>query len=713
MSDATATRCDVCASRLFPSRPGALNGSVCPQCGAAAPSAARALRTEGLRREIGFVSSTATSEGTLRADRTPEDRHIPVDPTRIRTRRSHPSESFDPASLRRTARLRGIREAGLLLSLVAVMAVTAYYSWLGTVDSSRVGLAMLQESCPPSEVRSGSQVGIAGTQPLRFRPGLGRVPSIDPGGWADAPASSAVEESSALPDGRAEESSPPEAPPSLPSVQSPDDGPRLPIRSPLPEAPLELTQIEDLPVLRLPIDLSGISPSLTSVPSTPAPMPRSASAQAEPVRMLVGDASGRVLVSRLYARGPGGPVVQLPDGSLGWPEGEVLTDRPFRPWTARQVANAFRNGRDGNFRVIERSPYVVLTEGSNAFAEQAADLLQSLYHDLFACFEDGGIPVTEPEFPLVAVIYRDEAAFRRYRPVDPDVRAYYEVASNRIILYESSAQDLRAPELAALSRPQTIAHEGIHQILQNIGVQRRLADWPPWLVEGLAEYYSPTALPDPSPESRSGWGDYGRANFGRVNPLHMATLIDLQDPSTLLAHLRGPGPGKISPAWTRLGPDEPWVTHLMLRTELSPTDYALAWCLTHYLAHNHPDALRSYLLTLGQRSPLKPSTPEQHLKDFITAFGVHPSALTRRIDRHLTSLRYDRVPYYSVRFEQTMPSGLTRRGTLVSPSPTMITQWLQAQTLPDGAPLLWWATPFASRNLARLSCESWLLHPFP
>ncbi|MEW4569344.1 DUF1570 domain-containing protein [Tautonia sp. JC769] len=429
--------------------------------------------------------------------------------------------------------------------------------------------------------------------------------------------------------------------------------------------------------------------------------------------MRVCDASGRVLVGRVYARGPGGPVVQLPDGSLGWPEGEVLTGLPFHPWSAQQVAGSFRNGRNRDFRVVERSPYVVLTEGSDAFAEQAADLLQTLYHDLTACFEDGGIPVTEPEFPLVAVIYRDEAAFRRYRPVDPDVRAYYEVVSNRIILYESSPQDLRAPELAALSRPQTIAHEGIHQILQNVGIQPRLADWPPWLVEGLAEYYSPAALPDPSPESRADWGDYGRANFGRVNPLHMATLIDLQDPSALLAHLRGPGPSKVAPAWASLNADEPWVTRLILRTELSPTDYALAWCLTHYLAQHHADAFRSYLLALGARSPLEPRTPEQHLKEFIEAFGVHPSSLTRRIKGHLASLRYDRVPYYAVRFEQMMPSGLTRRGTLVSPSPTMITQWLQAQTLPEGSPLVWWANAFASRNLARLSCESWLLQTYP
>jgi hypothetical protein len=188
-------------------------------------------------------------------------------------------------------------------------------------------------------------------------------------------------------------------------------------------------------------------------------------------------------------------VVLLPDGSLGWPDGEVVTDRPFRPWTARQLRHALLSGPFRGFRAVERAPYLVLTQGSDDFARDAAELLQQLYRDLSDCLDEGGIPVRQPEFPLVAIIFKDETAFRRHRPVDPDVRAYYEITTNRIVLYERSEQDFRAPELSALRRPQTIAHEGVHQILQNVGVQPRLASWPPWLVEGLAEYYAPTSRP--------------------------------------------------------------------------------------------------------------------------------------------------------------------------------------------------------------------------
>ena len=500
-----------------------------------------------------------------------------------------------------------------------------------------------------------------------------------------------------------------------PTIQQPDDPPHLDIRSAEPAPAMDIQSLRELPQQRPPPPLEALvalTPTAVATPRQSAPSNLPASLP-QPARFLVGEESGRAVVSRLHARGPGGLVVMLPDGSLGWPSGEVPTDRPFVPCTMKQLSQSLRLGPFRGFSAVERKPYLLLTQGSEAFARDAADLLEGLYQDLIDCLEEGDIPVSQPEFPLVVIIYRDEETFRAHRRVDPDVRAYYEITTNRIILFESSEQDGRAPELAALRRPQTIAHEGVHQILQNVGVQPRLSDWPPWLVEGLAEYFAPASMPGETLDAESKWGNYGRCNFGRVNPFHMATLIDLQDPAALLSHFRGPGPDQISPSWARLGPEEPWVTHLMVRGEFSPTDYALSWSLTHYLATNHTNAFRSYLMTLRSRPPLEPRAPIQHLEDFVNAFGIQPSTLARRIDRHLASLRYKRVPFYAVRFEQAMGAGLTRRGVLVSPSPTMISQWLQAQSLPESGPMVWWATPFDSRNQAQLASENWLRNPAP
>src|SRR5262249_50386195 len=162
---------------------------------------------------------------------------------------------------------------------------------------------------------------------------------------------------------------------------------------------------------------------------------------------------------------------------------------------------------------------------------------------------------------LVAVIFRTERDFRAHKKVDRDVQAYYEIFTNRIYFYQDSERDQQAPEVAALRKPQTVAHEGTHQILQNIGVQPRLGAWPLWLVEGLAEYCAA-----PTTTKRGvGW-----RGLGIVNPLHMATIRDLEDPLSL--QVNGPNRPRIG-----RDPGMPLVEYLVTRTQLTPTDYALAW----------------------------------------------------------------------------------------------------------------------------------------
>ena len=75
--------------------------------------------------------------------------------------------------------------------------------------------------------------------------------------------------------------------------------------------------------------------------------------------------------------------------------------------------------------------------------------------------------------------------------------------------------------MATLLKPQTVAHEGAHQILSNIGLQPRPCSWPLWLVEGLAEYCATTV------NTKKGivW-----SGMGAINSLHMATLRELDDP---------------------------------------------------------------------------------------------------------------------------------------------------------------------------------------
>ena len=390
----------------------------------------------------------------------------------------------------------------------------------------------------------------------------------------------------------------------------------------------------------------------------------------EPRRIKVRDRSGRTVVARIHGGTGGETHVMLPDGQLGVPEELTFTDEPFRPATPSEVAEGLLAGPLAGFNLKTSSHYLVFYKSTPEFAEQSARVLEGLYACLVDAFRRKEVSVHESEFPLVAVIFGTEAEFRQFREVDPQIRAYYEIYTNRIYMFETSEQLEAAPEVAALRRPQTVAHEGTHQILQNIGIQPRLAAWPPWLIEGLAEYCATPVM------TRKGtaW-----SFLGAVNAEHLATIRDLADPDA------GQFLGQAPPIVMGRKPDQPLVEYVVTRTELTPTDYALSWAVTHYLAWKRLDDFMAYVKLMSQLQPLEPRTPEQQLAVFRAAFKTDLTRLDKDINKYLGRLKVaNPLPFYTMVFEQRMPGDAIRRAAIVSQSPSVIRQWLDAVTTPRG-----------------------------
>jgi hypothetical protein len=405
--------------------------------------------------------------------------------------------------------------------------------------------------------------------------------------------------------------------------------------------------------------------------------------------------SGRVVAARVHGRIGDQVSVLLPDGQLGYPRKLVYTDEPFRPATMDEMAQELLAGPFNGFQVVRSAHYLALYQSTRTFAEASLKLLEELYEGLTKALSQRDIPVHEPEFPLVAIIFRTEREFRAHNRVDPEVQAYYEIFTNRIYFYQHSQRDEQAPEIAALRKPQTVAHEGTHQILQNVGVHPRLSAWPIWLVEGLAEYCS-------SPAVTTKKGTVAWKGLGVVNSLHMATIRDLEDPQ---------GPQVMGTNRPRIGrdPRTAMVEYLVTRTELTPTDYALAWALTHYLALKRGPEFVAFLKTMSQLPPMKPVTPAEHLAAFRAAFGNDLPQMDRTIGHYLSKLKgYDFLPYYAVMFEQRVGAGMIKRAAIVSQSTSMIRQWLETVSVVDGAPPSWKAVPHPTRSRALLSAEQWM-----
>jgi DNA-directed RNA polymerase subunit RPC12/RpoP len=461
---------------------------------------------------------------------------------------------------------------------------------------------------------------------------------------------------------------------------------------------------------------SGDVPGVVNAPSTPPrtgsvlvrqvsarreePVPSDRPDSAGPFKIR--DENGQPAVARLHGRWADKTVLILPDGQLGLPNMLIPTSEPFRPLTADELLPRLQQGPLGSFQVFRTSHYLIFYKSSQGFAEASGRLLEDLYRRLLDAFRKNQVPVHEAEFPLVAVIYRTEREFRASHAVEPVVQAFYETYTNRITFYEISDQDESAPEISALRKPQTVAHEGTHQILQNIGVHPRLSSWPIWLVEGLAEYCATPAT------ARKG-GKPTWDGLGMINGLHMATIRELDDPVSLKVE------GDNSPAKSLVRePGKPLVECLVRKTRLTPTEYSLAWAMTHYLAFKRQDEFIAFLKTMSELPPLEPRTPEDHLAEFESAFGHDLVKLDRAIDTYLRKLdaqkRFDRMPFYAVMYEQVIPTGLVRRAR-VSQSPQVIWQWVQEVTVPQGHRPTWQAIPHDTRGRAMQAVQEWMKGP--
>jgi hypothetical protein len=662
--------CDGCGVKFRTSKPDHARMKSCPRC--------QTPLADAIDRAVAAVPGDVVFEGfadvPAAAVFTANDMLEPASATL----ESEGTLAFDDGDMRKRTTIQWVSTSALLIA-----ALVAINVWLSSPRSHRTPTAQ-------GVLDSSAQV-----QPVPAAPrSVAEPPSRDVPPPAPKPAFPA--------------DVPPPPQPSRSGMFASRSLPPPPVPPSRPEpAPLVLHE-RDAPGLRpfMPVapDRHGQTQRDGSAPPSPLPAPRLEklpepetpflSKSEEPYSLLVRGDDGRPIVTRVYGQHNDQLVVLLPNGELGWVDGRSFTDRPFRPMNHEELRESLQScdpaheGPYRGFQVRETTHYVIFYQCSEAFAADSARLLESLYHGLFRIFTEWKMELHEAEFPLVAVIYDSERDFRAHNHVAPDVQAYYHILSNRIFFFEHSERDETSPEVEAIRQPQTIAHEGTHQILLNIGVQPRLARWPIWLVEGLAEYCAPTYT-----KRGAEW-----AGVGKVNPLHMATIRDLEDQSTLIKMRGMPTP--------QLG--RTMVEHLATVPRLKPVEYASAWALTHYLASKRPEELQSYLKTMSQMRPLTEPSPSEQLKAFCTAFGADLLKLDKKVHQHLAGLKGDSLPYYAVMFEQPVSTGAVRRGALVSQSPSMIRQLLESLSDPGGLPLSWSVTPFPSRTRAMLSIENWV-----
>src|SRR4051794_14702298 len=167
----------------------------------------------------------------------------------------------------------------------------------------------------------------------------------------------------------------------------------------------------------------------------------------------------------------------------------VKTGPSFVPYSAAEMKSMLQKEFGARFEVSETRHYLVVHPPGQRGGW--VDRFEDLYNRFGHYFRVRGFSLQEPQYPMVAVVFRDQAEyFRRAAasgtPMHPNTLGHYDSISNRVFLFDETNGKSKADWS---QNAVTIIHEATHQTAFNVGVHRRFAAEPRWLVEGLATMF--------------------------------------------------------------------------------------------------------------------------------------------------------------------------------------------------------------------------------
>lgn len=326
----------------------------------------------------------------------------------------------------------------------------------------------------------------------------------------------------------------------------------------------------------------------------------------------------------------------------------------FTPYSAGELRDRLRH-EFRSLEVVGTGHYLVA--GPSKVVRGYAQTFEDQYRAVRSYFSVRGFTIPEPEFPMVAVVFPDFAAFSKNAAVDgvqsvPGLKGYYVPASNRISLFhetpvaqllpastnqpgEQPGQILlkqlagfppqlnltagdRSREITAWPSTDgdlesTMVHEATHQVAFNTGIHNRLGTTNPrWLVEGLATAFEAPGMRSQALQKTPG----AKLNEGRLSQFR-EFAEQRRRPKTLQTFI---GNGNLT--------DENLLD-----------GYAQSWALTYFLLETRPREYAKYVKLIAARSPLEDCTEEQRVSDFRAAFGNDLVLFEAKFLRYIQDLK--------------------------------------------------------------------------
>jgi hypothetical protein len=259
------------------------------------------------------------------------------------------------------------------------------------------------------------------------------------------------------------------------------------------------------------------------------------------------------------------------------------------PETIRELRREFGDG----VGITTTKHYIVVHPPGTS--GKWANHFEELYRSFFAYFRVRGFKLDEPKYPLVAVVYNNQAEFERrakeQRTTIPEgLLGFYLPTSNRVQMYDVTQDH---PNVEWSKNAETIIHEATHQTAFNVGIHNRFTMPPKWLAEGLATMFEAP-------------GVWNSQSFHSLND-----RINKQQLAEFRARLADHKPGTFG--------------NLIASDRMFQTDagaaYAEAWAMTFFLCETRPRQLAEYFKKTAARPDFTDYFATQRVADFKECFG--------------------------------------------------------------------------------------------
>lgn len=322
---------------------------------------------------------------------------------------------------------------------------------------------------------------------------------------------------------------------------------------------------------------------------------------------------------------------RLHDLTLNSVKLQATTSR-FQPLSVMDLRNQLAREFGKGLEVGSTRHYLVLAPSGRASGY--AKVFEEQYSTLQRYFKTRGFTLTDPQFPLVAVVFASQKQFTEYARGEgsktmANMQGYYSPRTNRVALFESDAKSVAVSAIDPLAtlRPSswplfgtteselksTMIHEATHQIAYNIGLHSRLGETPRWVVEGMATAFEPdgmrSALAGSQPSQRINRERYlvfqNFVKSGRRPAKSLRSFIEseaLYDSAVL-------------------------------------DFYAQSWALTFFLVETRPRNYAAYLKRIAARDPLSAYPAKERLKDFQETIHADVDWLDAQFVKYIDGLK--------------------------------------------------------------------------